>query len=61
EAGYHALEAVQPRIEQQILMDRQAAALAELDAEIAERAQVGNIDQFVQYAIEVLYRRYARS
>jgi hypothetical protein len=61
QAGYYALEDVQDRIEQQILQDRQAQVMAELDAEIAERAQVGNIDQFVQYAIEVLYRRSARS
>jgi hypothetical protein len=60
QAGYYPLEEVQGRVERQIRMDRQAAALAELDAEIAERAQVGNIDQFVQYAIEVLYRRYQR-
>jgi len=58
EAGYYALEDVQDRIEQQIRQDRQAQVMAELDTEIAERAKVGNIDQFVQYAIEVLYRRY---
>ena len=55
------LQQAQPRIEEQILLDRQAEALAELDAEIAERAQVGNIDQFIQYTMEVLYRRYNKS
>jgi hypothetical protein len=45
----------------QIRMERQQTALTELYQEIDELAQVGNIDLFVQYAAEVLYRRYVRS
>lgn len=61
EAGYYTLEEKQTDIENRIRMDRQQVALTELDAEIAERAQVGNIEQFVQYALEVLYRRFKHS
>lgn len=59
--GYAPLETVQTQIEMQIRLNRQQSALQELYAEIEDLAQVGNIDQFVQYAVEVLYRRYARS
>ncbi|MFC1765771.1 peptidylprolyl isomerase [Planctomycetota bacterium] len=58
--GYQPLATVQQEVEDQIHADRQQAVMVELYAEIAERAQVGNTDQFMQYAVEEIYRRRKR-
>lgn len=55
--GYLPLEQVQERVQQQILRERRRAAQEQLQAELAERAKVGQIDGFVQGFLSELYRR----
>lgn len=57
EQGYQPLAEVQAQIEKAILMDRDRQQDEQLQAEIAERAKVGQTDDFVNGCVAEMYRR----
>lgn len=57
EPGYLPLEQVQIQVQEQILRDRRRKAQEQLQAELAERAKVGQIDGFVEAFLAEVYRR----
>jgi parvulin-like peptidyl-prolyl isomerase len=57
EEGYRPLTEVQSEVEEQIMADRRAEALAQLNEEIKQLAAAGNTDRFVDYCVNNLYRQ----
>jgi parvulin-like peptidyl-prolyl isomerase len=57
EKGYRPLSDVQSEVEEQIMADRRAEALKELNEEIKQLAAAGNTDHFVEYCLQSLYRQ----
>jgi hypothetical protein len=57
EQGYKSLAEVQAEVEKAILADRKRQAEDELQAGIAERAKVGQTDDFVNGCVAEIYRR----
>lgn len=57
EPGYLPLEQVQGQVREQILRERRRKAQEQLQAELAERAKVGQIDDFLEAFLSEVYRR----
>ena len=57
EKGYRPLVEVQDKLQEQIMTDRQKAAMEALRADIAQQAAAGNTDRFVDYCLQNLYRQ----
>jgi parvulin-like peptidyl-prolyl isomerase len=57
EKGYELFEMVQDQIETRIREDRRQKALDELNKELSERADVGDIGVFINTCLEDIYRR----
>jgi parvulin-like peptidyl-prolyl isomerase len=57
EKGYELFEMVQDKIETRIMENRRQKALDELNKELSERAEVGDIGVFINTCLEDIYRR----
>jgi len=51
------LEKVQKQIEARIMFDHRLKAMRELEARMVEQAAISNVDQFVDFCLEEIYRR----
>lgn len=56
EKGYRPLADVQEQVERQVTANRNAEALAELEAEVSREIAIADTDRFVDYCLERLYR-----
>ncbi len=57
EQGYQLLAEVQPRVQEEIIMDRRLEATQKLNAELKERAAAGHTDAFIDACADEIYHK----
>ncbi|MBN2136196.1 MAG: peptidyl-prolyl cis-trans isomerase [Sedimentisphaerales bacterium] len=55
-AGYEPLEKAQGRVREMILTDRRNKAIDELNARLLREAAIGQMDEFVDFCVEKIYK-----
>ena len=60
ESGYQSLAEVQPQVQAEIIKDRRQKATQKLNAELEERAAVGQTGDFIDICADEIYQKVSR-